>query len=44
MNIEEKLLKGDKRGVARFITLVENKDPDAFELLKNCTIKLGMHM
>ena len=41
MNIEEKLLKGDKRGVARFITLVENKDPDAFELLKKLHHKTG---
>lgn len=41
MNIEEKLLKGDKRGVARFITLVENKDPDAFELLKKLHHRTG---
>lgn len=41
MNIEEKLLEGNKRGAARFITLVENKDPEAFELLKKLHSKTG---
>lgn len=34
MDIEKKLLEGNKRAVARLITLVENKDKAAFELLK----------
>ena len=34
MDIEKKLLEGNKRAVARMITLVENKDKAAFELLK----------
>lgn len=41
MNIEEKLLEGNKRGAARFITLVENRDPAAFELLKKLHKKTG---
>jgi len=41
MNIEEKLLSGSKRAVARFITLVENKDPAAFELLKKLHSRSG---
>jgi len=34
MELAERLLKGDKRAAARLITLVENKDPEAFEILK----------
>lgn len=34
MTLEERLLKGDRRAVARMITLVENNDKDAFEILK----------
>ncbi len=41
MNIEEKLLNGNKRAVARMITMVENKDPAAFELLKKIYNKTG---
>lgn len=41
MNIEEKLLQGNKRAVARLITLVENRDQAAFELLKKLHNKTG---
>lgn len=41
MNIEKKLLEGNKRAVARLITLVENKDQEAFELLKKLHHKTG---
>ncbi len=41
MNIEAKLLEGNKRAVARLITLVENKDQAAFELLKKLHNKTG---
>jgi LAO/AO transport system kinase len=41
MNIEKKLLQGNKRAVARLITLVENKDQAAFELLKKLHNKTG---
>ncbi|MBN2797055.1 MAG: methylmalonyl Co-A mutase-associated GTPase MeaB [Clostridia bacterium] len=41
MNIEAKLLEGNKRAVARLITLVENKDEAAFELLKKLHNKTG---
>ncbi len=34
-NLGERLLKGEKRAAARLITLVENKDHEAFELLKS---------
>jgi LAO/AO transport system kinase len=35
MNISERLLAGDKRAAARMITLLENNDPEAIELLKD---------
>lgn len=35
MDIEKKLLEGDKRAAARLITLLENKKTEAFEMLKN---------
>lgn len=41
MNLEQKLQEGNKRAVARLITLVENKDPAAFELLKKLHNKTG---
>jgi LAO/AO transport system kinase len=41
MNLEKKLLHGNKRAVARMITLVENKDQEAFELLKKLHDKTG---
>lgn len=41
MNLEKKLLQGNKRAVARMITLVENNDPEAFELLKKLHNKTG---
>jgi len=41
MNIEKKLLEGNKRAVARLITLVENKDKAAFEMLKKLHNKTG---
>ncbi len=40
-NLGERLLRGEKRAAARFITLVENKDHDAFELLKSLYSKSG---
>lgn len=41
MNIEEKLQSGNKRAVARLITMLENKDEAAFELLKKLHNKTG---
>ena len=35
MNIEEKLLNGEKRACARLITMLENNDKKAIEILKN---------
>ena len=34
MNIEERLLKGDKRACARMITMLENNDEEAIEIIK----------
>lgn len=34
MNIEEGLLKGEKRACARLITMLENEDPQAIDILK----------
>lgn len=34
MNIEEQLLKGSKRACARLITMIENNDKEAIDLLK----------
>ncbi|MCF6462278.1 methylmalonyl Co-A mutase-associated GTPase MeaB [Clostridium sp. Cult1] len=34
MNIEERLLKGDKRACARLITMLENNDEEAIEIIK----------
>lgn len=34
MNIEERLLAGDKRACARLISMLENNDREAFELIK----------
>ena len=34
MNIEERLLKGDKRACARMITMLENNDEEAVEIIK----------
>lgn len=41
MELAERLLNGDKRAAARLITLVENKDPKAFEILKKIYHKSG---
>lgn len=41
MELAERLLKGDKRAAARLITLVENKDQEAFEILKKIYKKSG---
>lgn len=41
MDLEKMLLEGNKRAAARMITLVENKDPAAFELLKKLHSKTG---
>lgn len=41
MELAERLLKGDKRAAARLITLVENKDEEAFEILKKIYNKSG---
>jgi len=34
LNIEERLLKGDKRACARLITMLENNDEEAIEIIK----------
>ena len=34
MNIEERLLKGDKRACARMITMLENNDDEAIQIIK----------
>lgn len=34
MNLEERLLDGDKRACARLITMVENNEKEAFDILK----------
>lgn len=34
MNIEERLLKGEKRACARLITMIENNDQEAIDILK----------
>ncbi len=41
MNLEERLLSGDRRAVARMITLVENNDKDAFDVLKKLYHRSG---
>ena len=41
MDLEKKLLEGNKRAVARMISLVENRDPQAFDLLKKLHNKTG---
>lgn len=41
MNIEEGLLNGDKRSCARMITMLENEDPRAIEILKRQYKKTG---
>jgi len=41
MNLEERLLSGDRRAVARMITLVENNDKDAFNVLKKLYHRSG---
>ncbi len=41
MNLSERLLNGDKRAAARLISMVENKDPKAFEVLKKLYPKSG---
>ena len=41
MNLGERLLKGEKRAAARLITGLENKDPEAYEILKECYNKSG---
>ncbi len=40
-NLGERLIRGEKRAAARLITLVENKDPSAFELLKTLYKRSG---
>lgn len=35
MDLGERLIKGDKRAAARLISMVENKDPEAFKILKD---------
>lgn len=34
MNLQERLMTGDRRALARLITYVENKDPQAIDILK----------
>ncbi|MBN2898943.1 MAG: methylmalonyl Co-A mutase-associated GTPase MeaB [Clostridia bacterium] len=41
MTLEERLINGDRRAVARMITLVENNDHDAFEILKKLYHRSG---
>lgn len=41
MELAEKLIQGNKRAAARLITLIENKDPKAFEILKKLYHKSG---
>ncbi|GAU76091.1 methylmalonyl Co-A mutase-associated GTPase MeaB [Fusibacter sp. 3D3] len=41
MDIEKRILEKDKRAAARLITLIENKDPEALEILKRLYSKSG---
>lgn len=41
MNLAERLLNQDKRAAARLITMVENKDPEALDILKSLYHKSG---
>lgn len=41
MTLEERLINGERRAVARMITLVENNDKDAFEILKKLYHRSG---
>ncbi len=41
MNLSERLLSGDKRAVARLISMVENKDEEAFNILKELYPRTG---
>lgn len=41
MNIEERLLKGDKRACARLISLLENNDKEAINIIKKLFHKTG---
>lgn len=41
MNIEEKLLEGDKRACARLISMLENKDEKAVDIIKKLFHKTG---
>ena len=41
MNIEERLLKGDKRACARLITMLENNDKKAIDIIKKLYKKTG---
>lgn len=41
MNISERLLEGDRRAAARAITYIENKVPEAFDILKDIHPKTG---
>jgi len=41
MDLAERLLKGDKRAAARLISMVENKEEEAFQILKNLYHKTG---
>ena len=41
MNIEEKLLKGDKRACARLISMLENNENEAIDLIKKLYNKSG---
>ncbi|RKD20939.1 LAO/AO transport system kinase [Caminicella sporogenes DSM 14501] len=41
MELAERLLKGDRRAVARLISMVENREPEAFEIIKKLYSKTG---
>lgn len=41
MNIEERILEGDKRACARLISMLENNDKEAIELIKRLYNKSG---
>ncbi|WIF95653.1 methylmalonyl Co-A mutase-associated GTPase MeaB [Caminicella sporogenes] len=41
MELAERLLKGDRRAVARLISMVESREPEAFEIIKKLYSKTG---
>ncbi|WP_053955573.1 methylmalonyl Co-A mutase-associated GTPase MeaB [Inediibacterium massiliense] len=41
MDLGDRLLKGEKRAVARLITMIENQEKEAIDILKKCYHKTG---